>query len=95
MAQEDGKVFEGSPAVEQNCREGSCADDHDLAQYGYTAELNASESRHKELIVANEGQRRFGLWSMIGLSCTLSITWAGWFTYAFRHNGLRDGVANV
>jgi choline transport protein len=40
------------------------SEDQDINQFGYKPEL----------------RRRFGLWSMIGLSSTIMVTWEGWFT---------------
>ncbi|KAK5085104.1 hypothetical protein LTR24_007240 [Lithohypha guttulata] len=43
---------------------GKHSDNDDLNQFGYEAQL----------------ERRFGLWSMVGLSCTIMVTWEAWFT---------------
>lgn len=41
-------------------------EDQALDRFGYKSEL----------------ERRFGFWSMMGLSCTIMVTWEGWFTTA-------------
>ena len=51
----------------------SRSDDHDIGQFGYKPEL----------------ERRFGLLSMIGFSCTIMVTWEGLLT--IFNVGLQDG----
>ena len=48
-------------------------------------ELSASDGRDDSAALMQFGykpelERRFGLWSMIGLSCTIMVTWEGWLT---------------
>lgn len=49
------------------------SEDQALDRFGYKSEL----------------KRRFGFWSAMGLSCTIMVTWEGWFVTAGV--GLTDG----
>ena len=52
---------------------GEINDTGDMEQFGYKPEL----------------ERKFGLWSMVGFSCTIMITWEG-MLFVFTY-GLEDG----
>jgi choline transport protein len=61
---EKSEAIQSLSATEAGSPVGQSIDDQAIQELGYKPEL----------------QRRFGMWSMIGLSCSIMITWEGWFT---------------
>ena len=68
--------------VAQEEGNGAHAEDYDIGQFGYKPELEVccNVSGVCQLSSIHPNQRRFGLWSMIGLSCTIMVTWEGLLT---------------
>lgn len=54
---------------------GSSREDYAIGQFGYKSELEVCDARSRDF--CSFEQRRFGLWSMIGISCTIMAMWEG------------------